>query len=74
VPKAGWDLWFVQLSGWPVFLTLVVLGVAGTLGLSVLFTRLSRRSVLQNSLLAVFSLAALAAMLLGLVSVMTRTH
>ena len=69
----GWNLWFVQLSGWPVFLTLVGLGVAGTLGLSVLFSRLSSRSVMQNAVLAVVSLAALAALVLGLISLMSQT-
>jgi len=61
-------------GGWiGLILTIVVLGIAGTLGLSVLFNRLSSRSVLQNALLAVVSLAALAATLLGIISLMSRT-
>jgi len=68
----GWQLWFVMLSGWPVFLTLVALGVAGGIGLSVLFTKMGSRSVLQNALLAVVSIFLLAAALLGVISVLSR--
>ena len=74
MPHGDWTLWFVTLSGWPVFLALVAVGALCALGLSILFTRLSSRSVLQTALIAIASLAALAAILLGLASLMTRTH
>ena len=69
----GWQLWFVMLSGWPVFLVLVALGIAGGIGLSIFLTKISSRSVLQNAVLAVISIALLAAALLGLISALSRS-
>jgi hypothetical protein len=67
-----WRLWFVQLSGWPVFLATVAGVFVLMLGLSVVLTRISHRSVLQNALLAVISVAAIACALVILVAVLTR--
>ena len=67
-----WRLWFVRLSGWPVFLATVAGVFVFMLSLSVVLTRISHRSVLQNALLAVVSLAVVACALLILVAVLTR--
>jgi len=68
----GLKLWFIQLSGWPVFLTIAALVFLLTLGLSVVLTRISRRSIIQNAVLAVLTVAALSFGLLGLAAVLTR--
>jgi hypothetical protein len=47
-------LWFLQLSGWPVFLSIVGVMVVLMLALSVGMTRISSRSVAQNFVLAFF--------------------
>jgi hypothetical protein len=67
-----WKLWFIKLSGWPAFLTIVGVVFAGMLALSVGLTRISHRSVMQNALLAVAVLAALAAGMLSLMALLTR--
>ncbi len=59
-----WQLWFVQLSGWPVFLVIVAGAVLFCIVLSVLMSWLSNRSVVENALLAVLAVA-----LIGLASV-----
>jgi hypothetical protein len=50
-------LWFVQLAGWPVVLTILALGVVSMVGLSILMARLADRSVVQNAVLALVVLA-----------------
>jgi hypothetical protein len=65
-------LWFIQLSGWPVFLTIAALVFLFMLGVSVVLTRLSHRSVVQNAMLAVGAVAALSFGMLGLAALLTR--
>ena len=65
-------LWFLQLSGWPVFLTIVGVVLAFMLALSVGMTRISNRSVLQNCLLAIVVVAVIAAIGLAVAAVVTR--
>jgi energy-coupling factor transporter transmembrane protein EcfT len=67
-----WKLWFIQLSGWPVFLTIAALVFTFMLGLSVVLTRISSRSVGQNAVLAVISVALLSIGMLGLAALLTR--
>lgn len=43
-----WRLWFVQLSGWPVFLASVGLAILFAFALTVVLTRLAHRSIAQN--------------------------
>jgi ABC-type arginine/histidine transport system permease subunit len=65
-------LWFLQLSGWPVFLTIVGVVLAFMLALSVGMTRISNRSVVQNYVLAFFAVALIAAVGLAVAVVVTR--
>lgn len=68
----SWSLWFVRLSGWPVFLTVVGAVLCLMLLLSVIFTKLAGRSVIENVLIAVVSLATLAFAVLALLAFFTR--
>ena len=52
-----WRLWFIQLSGWPVFLAVTITAILFALGLSMLMPSLGNRSVVQNALLAVAAIA-----------------
>ena len=65
-------LWFLQLSGWPVFLSIVGVTLVLMLALSVGMTRISNRSVVQNFLLAFLAVAAMAAIGLALAAIVTR--
>ena len=66
-------LWFLQLSGWPVFLTLVGLMLVFMLALSVGMTRISGRSVVQNFLIAFLAVAVIAAIGLAIAAVISRS-
>ena len=65
-------LWFLQLSGWPVFLAIVAVVLAFMLALSVGMTRISNRSVVQNYVLAFFAVALIAAIGLAVAAIVTR--
>ena len=65
-------LWFVQLSGWPVFLVIVATVLLFMMALSVWMTRISNRSVAWNAVLAVAIVAVIGFGLLGLLAVLTR--
>jgi len=65
-------LWFLQLSGWPVFLSIVGIVLVFMLALSVGMTRISNRSVVQNFVLAFIAVALVAAIGLAVAAVMTR--
>ena len=65
-------LWFLQLSGWPVFLAIVAVVLVFMLALSVGMTRVSNRSVVQNYVLAFFAVALIAAIGLAAATVVTR--
>jgi hypothetical protein len=65
-------LWFLQLSGWPVFLTIVAIVLVFMLALSVGMTRISNRSVVENFLLAFVAVAVIAAVGLAIAAVVTR--
>jgi hypothetical protein len=61
---SNWQLWFVQLSGWPVFLLVVAVTVLFMLAASVVLTWLGNKSVLHSMLLALLALAVLVMLLL----------
>lgn len=65
-------LWFVQLSGWPVFLATVAVTILFMLAVSVAMTRIANRSIVQNMLLAVVALAAVGFGFLGLLALLSR--
>jgi steroid 5-alpha reductase family enzyme len=65
-------LWFVQLSGWPIFIFIVAVVFLFMMALSVLMTRLSNRSVFQNAMLAGVVVAVIGFGLLGLLAVLSR--
>ena len=67
-----WKLWFIQLSGWPVFLTIAAVVFLFILGLSVVLSRISHRSIVQNAMLAVISITVLSFGMLGLAALLTR--
>ena len=69
----SWTLWFVLLSGWPVFLACTAVTVVAMLVLSVVMTRMAGRSALRNMAFALVFLAVVTASVLTLVAVMTRT-
>jgi len=65
-------LWFLQLSGWPVFLAIVAIVLVFMLALSVGMTRISNRSVVENFLLAFVAVAVIAAVGLAIAALVTR--
>ena len=54
-----WRLWFLELSGWPVFLTVVAATLAFMVLLSWALPRNAPRSMLQHAMLAAIVLAAM---------------
>ena len=67
-----WKMWFLQLSGWPVFLAIVGFVALGTLVLSYVLTRLGDRSVARNALLSAVALTVLAFVVLAILAIATR--
>jgi uncharacterized protein YebE (UPF0316 family) len=65
-------LWFIQLSGWPIFILIVAVVFLFMVALSILMTRLSNRSVAQNAALAAVVVAVVGFGLLGLVAILSR--
>lgn len=65
-------LWFLQLSGWPAFLTVVGLTAAFMLLASVLLTKLGNRSLVQALAIAATALVILA--LVGLAALMMASR
>jgi uncharacterized membrane protein YeaQ/YmgE (transglycosylase-associated protein family) len=53
----NWQLWFVRLSGWPVFITVIIAGVLVGWLASVLLTKAASRSAVQTMLFAVVAIA-----------------
>ena len=68
----SWDLWFIQLSGWPVLLATVAVVFLFMMALSVGLTWISNRSMVQSAAIAVTALAVLSLLMLGLVALLTR--
>jgi hypothetical protein len=67
-----WKLRFLLLSGWPIFLSIVLAVGAFAWAMSVWLSRLAHRSVLQNVLLAIVTLAVAAAGVLAVVALLSR--
>jgi hypothetical protein len=68
-----WKLWFINLSGWTVFLIVAGVVSALMLALSVGMARLSsNRSVAQNAIVAAVAVAVIMGGLMGLLAVLTR--
>jgi len=65
-------LWFLQLSGWWVFLTIVTLTFTFAMALSVLMTWLSRFSVFQTAVFAIVGVSLVGFGLLGLLAFLSR--
>ena len=65
-------LWFLQLSGWPVFLTIVAGVALLMLGLSVAMTWLGNRSVIQALVIAFIAVAVIAAIGLAVAAMISR--
>ncbi|HET9373217.1 MAG TPA: hypothetical protein VFO19_23300 [Vicinamibacterales bacterium] len=59
-----WRPWFLDLSGWPVFLTVVAATLAFMVLLSWALPRIAHRSMLQNAVLAAIVLAAMTILVL----------
>ena len=69
-----WQPWFLRLSGWPVFLT-VVIGVAVFMIVaSVVLTRIGNRSVLQNIVLVSVTIALVAVVLVVAFAILSRAN
>jgi hypothetical protein len=67
-----WRLWFLQLSGWPVFLTVVAATCLFMVLASVLLTRAANRSLSQVMVIAVVASIAIALLFFGAFIVLTR--
>jgi hypothetical protein len=66
-------LWFLRLSGWPAFLAIVAGVIVFMLIASVVLTRISHRSVLQNALGVVVALTLLAAIVLAAIAAFSHS-
>jgi hypothetical protein len=67
-----WRLWFLHLSGWPVFLTVIAATFLFMVLASVLLTRAANRSLSQVMVIAVVASIAIALLFFGAFIVLTR--
>ena len=65
-------IWFVQLSGWSVFLAIVGIVMMFMIALSIAMTWLGNRSIVQSIGIAVLFVATLAFGLLALIAYLTN--
>jgi hypothetical protein len=65
-------LWFLRLSGWPIFIAIVIVVCLGGLALSLPLTWLGNRSVAQSAIIAVVAGAAIMVGLLGIFALATQ--
>ena len=56
----SWQLWFVRLSGWPVFVTIIFVGILLSWLASVLLTKAGNRTAVQAMLFGVVAIALVA--------------
>jgi hypothetical protein len=70
--RTSWQLWFLQLSGWPVFLVVVAATIAFMLLASIALTWLASRSVLRSMIYALLALAVLVGLLLVGAALLSR--
>ena len=66
-----WKVWFIELSGWPVFLVVVGAIALFMVLASVVLTWLGNRSWLQSMLIAALAVLLLSLVLLITLSVLT---
>jgi hypothetical protein len=59
IAKEDWTLWFLKLSGWPVFLTIVGTGIALGILASVVLAKASNRSAVRVMVIATLVVAAI---------------
>ena len=67
-----WRLWFLQLSGWPVFLTVVAVTFLFMVLASVLLTKAANRSLLQIMVIATVTAIVIALIFAGAFLALTR--
>ena len=67
-----WQIWFVELSGWPVFLVIVAAVALFMVLASVVLTWLGNRSWLQSMLIAALAVLLLCLALLIAASILSR--
>jgi hypothetical protein len=70
--ETDWRLWFIHLSGWPVFLAVTATAILFALGLSMMMPSLGNRSVLHNAALVVAALAIGTVIFLGTLVLASR--
>lgn len=68
----NWQLWFVRLSGWPVFLSIVGLVLVFMLVASVVLTWLGNRSVVRAMVLTGTTITILAVVVLFALAWLTK--
>ena len=64
----SWQVWFIELSGWPAFLAVVAAVALFMVLASVVLTWLGNRSMLQSMLIAALAVLILSLALLFAVS------
>lgn len=69
-----WQVWFLQLSGWPVFLAVIAAVAVFMIAASVVLTWIGNRSVIQSIGLAALAVLLLVLVLLVALSVLSRTN
>ena len=67
-----WRLWFLQLSGWPVFLTIVAVTFLFMVVASILLTKAANRSLVQVMIIACVTAIVIALIFIGAFIVLTR--
>jgi hypothetical protein len=72
MPEGAWNLWFIRLSGWPIFLLIVAMLLVVMITLSIGMTWISNRSIVQNIALAILGIALIGFGILGIAAVLSR--
>lgn len=67
-----WKLWFLRLSGWPVFLTVVAVTFVLMVLASVALTKVASRSLAQVMVIAVVTTIVIALVFIGAFVVLTQ--
>lgn len=67
-----WRLWFLQLSGWPVFLTVIAVTFLFMVLASVVLTKAANRSLLQVMVIAAVAAIVIAVLFIGAFVVLTQ--
>lgn len=67
-----WKLWFLQLSGWPVFLTVVAATLLFMVLASVLLTKAANRSLFQVMVIAAVTSIVIALLFIGSFVILAR--